>query len=58
MLRYLVLLAAVMAGIALITRSPRLKRALKVVLAVLGVYAVLKLTGVVEAIAPDRDGVF
>ena len=40
----------------MITRSPRVRRVLHVVLAVLAVYAVLKLTGVIEAIAPDRMG--
>ena len=42
----------------MITRSPRARRVLHVVLGVLALYAVLKLTGVIEAIAPDRDGVF
>ena len=55
----LVLLAGlVVALVALITRSPRLRLVLNAVLAVLAVYAVLKLTGVIDALAPDRMGVF
>ena len=63
MLRILILAAVILAIVVLVVgpRSlhPRfLRRALYVLGALAVVYTVLKLTGVVEAIAPDRSGVF
>lgn len=63
MLRLVILVAIVAAIVAVIVRPSSLKpRSLKRVLYVLGalavVYTVLKLTGAIEAIAPDRSGVF
>ena len=57
MFRILVLLAAGVALVAFVTRAPRVRRALWVTLWLLGAYAVLKVTGVIEALAPARDGV-
>ena len=57
MLRFILLAGLVVALVAFVTRSPRLRLVLKALLAVLAAYAVLKLTGVIDALAPDRDGV-
>jgi uncharacterized membrane protein YccC len=57
-MKYLVALVAFGFLVSFLTRSPRMRRGLQIVLAVLAVYAILKMTGVIEAIAPDRDGVF
>jgi hypothetical protein len=57
-MKYLVALVAFGFLVSFLGRSPRMRRGLHVVLAVLAVYAILKMTGVIEAIAPDRDGVF
>ena len=54
-MRYLVVAAAVL--VALVTRHPAGKRGLLALLAVLALYAVLKMTGVIEWIAPSRSGV-
>ncbi len=55
----LVILAAVAGAIlALFVRSRRARLILWGLLVALAVYAVLKGTGVIEALAPDRDGVF
>jgi VIT1/CCC1 family predicted Fe2+/Mn2+ transporter len=58
MLRYLVVLIALLAVAAVLTRAPRVRRALWTVLTLVAVYGVLKATGVVDALAPARDGVF
>jgi hypothetical protein len=58
MLRYVTVLVIVLLVVAMITRSRNIQRALWVVAGVAVVYTILKLTGVIEAIAPDRDGVF
>jgi hypothetical protein len=63
MLRLVILVAVVAAIVVVIVRPRSLRlRSLKRTLYVLGalavLYTVLKLTGVIEAIAPDRAGVF
>lgn len=58
MLRILVLAAVLYVVAVLILRPRSLKRTLYVLGAVAAVYTVLKLTGAIEAIAPDRSGVF
>jgi hypothetical protein len=57
-MRYLAAIALAVALVALATRAPATRRVLLVVLAAIMLYAVLKLTGVVDALAPDRMGVF
>lgn len=57
-MRYVVVLAALTALVFFLTRSRRAQRVLQIILGVLALYAVLKMTGVIEAIAPSRDGVF
>lgn len=58
MLRFVLWFAIALAIIALLTRRRRVRLALWLLLGALGTYAVLKATGVIEAIAPARDGVF
>lgn len=58
MLRLLFLALTLGAIVAAITRSPRLKRALWAAVLLLAFYGLLKATGVVEALAPARDGIF
>jgi hypothetical protein len=58
MLRILFLVVALLLLVALVTRADTLRRALYVILAAMALYAVLKTTGVIEAWAPDRIGVF
>lgn len=58
MFRIILLFVIGAAIVGWITRTPGVRRALWVALALLGTYAVLKATGVIEAIAPARDGVF
>lgn len=53
-MRFLLGLLIVLALIAVFTRARGPRRALAVVVAVLVIYAILKVTGVIEAIAPDR----
>ena len=54
MIRILFLFAALFVVIALITRTPGMRRAFYAFLAFLVVYAILKATGVIDAWAPDR----
>ena len=60
----IVILAAVVLAIAVLAFGPRalhprsLKQALYILGALAVIYTVLKLTGVIDAIAPDRAGVF
>ncbi|MBP7242256.1 hypothetical protein [Amaricoccus sp.] len=54
MLRFIVLSIAILVGVAWLTRSTRARQAVWTILVVLAVYAVLKLTGVIEDIAPSR----
>jgi hypothetical protein len=57
MLRYIFALVLVLAIAALLTRGQAARRSLWVVVALVILYAVLKLTGVIEVLAPDRIGV-
>ena len=57
MLRLVFLLLVVLALVA-VTRAPGARWALWVALGLVLVYAVLKLTGVIDALAPSRTGVF
>ena len=56
-MRYLVVAATLVILLALIARRPGARRALNALLVVLALYAVLKMTGVFEMIAPFRSGV-
>lgn len=58
MLRILLWFVIALAIVALLTRRQSARRALWVLLGILGTYAVLKSTGAIEAIVPARDGVF
>ena len=58
MFRMLFLVAVVLALVALITRAASARRALWVMFALAALYTVLKLTGVIEDMAPTRYGVF
>lgn len=57
-MRYLVVIAALVALVFFLTHSARAKRVLQVIGAVLVIYAILKMTGVFEMISPTRDGVY
>jgi hypothetical protein len=57
MLRYTFALVLVLAIAALLTHGPAARRSLWVVVALVILCAVLKLTGVIEVLAPDRIGV-
>jgi hypothetical protein len=56
--KLVIALIAALALAAAVTRLPAARRALLVVLGLLALYAALTVTGVIEAIAPARDGVF
>jgi hypothetical protein len=58
MLRILFFIGLVLGIAAFFARSRRARVAFWAVAALVLVYAVLKLTGVIEALAPDRTGVF
>ena len=59
MLRYAVILFVVLVGIALLSGNPRTRRVLWVLAGLALLYTILKLTGVIDAMAPDRGaGVF
>lgn len=58
MLRILLILVALLLALALLSRAETLRRVLYVVLGAMVLYAVLKTTGVIDAWAPDRIGVF
>jgi hypothetical protein len=55
--KLVIALIAALALAAAVTGLPAARRALLVVLGLLALYAALKVTGVIEAIAPARDGV-
>ncbi len=57
-MRYVLLLAAAIAVLGLLTGDRRAWRFFRVLAVVAVVYTVLKMTGVIEAIAPHRDGVY
>jgi hypothetical protein len=56
MLRFIGALVVGIAVVALITRAKPVLRLLYVILGLMALYAVLKLTGAIEALAPDRTG--
>lgn len=58
MFRFILLFVIGLAIVGWLTRTPGVRRGFWVALALLGTYAVLKATGVIEAIAPSRNGVF
>ena len=55
MLRYAVILFVVLVGIALLSGNPRTRRVLWVLAGLALLYTILKLTGVIDAMAPDRE---
>ena len=57
-MKLVVTLVALLLLASFLTRLPAVRRALLALLGILALYAVLKVTGVIEAIAPHRDGVF
>lgn len=58
MLRLLVIVVVLLAVVALLTRAPAPRRILFVLAAFAVIYTILKLTGVIDAMAPDRIGIF
>lgn len=48
---------ALLAATAALTRAPRARRALWIAVCIIVAYGVLKATGIIEALAPARDGV-
>ena len=54
MLRYAIILFVVLVGIAVLSGNPRTRRVLWVLAGLAILYTILKLTGVIEAMAPDR----
>jgi len=56
-MRYVILVAAAIAVLGLLTGDRRAWRFFQAVVVLAVVYTVLKLTGVIEAIAPHRGGV-
>lgn len=56
MLRFIFALVAAVALLAVATRARPVWRALWILLALVALYAALKLTGVIDALAPARDG--
>lgn len=58
MLRILFLLVALLLLLALLIKAETLRRVLYVILGLMVTYAVLKTTGAIDAMAPDRIGVF
>jgi hypothetical protein len=58
MLKAFVVLLLLLTLVGFVTRSRRLRRGLWIAFALIVVYAVLKSAGVIEAMAPSRDGVF
>lgn len=57
-MRYVLLLAAAIAVLGLVTGDRRAWRFFQGVAILAVLYTVLKLTGVIEALAPSRGGVF
>jgi hypothetical protein len=57
-MRYLIVAATLVILVALIARRPGARRALNALLVILALYALLKMTGVIEMIVPARDGVY
>jgi hypothetical protein len=57
-MRYLLVLALLLALAVVVARRPSARWVLLLILGAMALYAILKITGVIEAIAPDRDGVY
>jgi hypothetical protein len=57
MLKALIVALCVFAVVTWLTRSPRLRRALWILALIVAGYGLLKITGAIEALAPDRTGV-
>lgn len=58
MLRFVLVLVVAIALVAVVTRAPGPRRFLFALFGLMVVYAMLKLTGVIDAMAPSRTGVF
>lgn len=58
MLRYAIIVFVVLVAIALLSGNQRTRRILWVLAALAILYTILKLTGAIDAVAPDRSGVF
>ena len=58
MLRVILALLVAVLVVAVVTRSPAVWRAFGVMAGLVAVYVVLKLTGVIDALAPSRTGWF
>ena len=58
MLRYAMLLFVVLVGVALLSGDRRRRKVLWVLAGLAILYTILKLTGVIDAMVPNRDGVF
>ncbi len=56
MLRLVILATCLLAAVTFFTRSPRGQRALSVIVGLMILYVVLKLSGVIDAIEPQRGG--
>jgi hypothetical protein len=54
MLRYAIILFVLLAGIAVLSGYARMRKVLWVLAALAILYTILKLTGGIEALAPDR----
>ena len=57
-MRYILLFAAAIAVLGLVTGDRRAWRFFQAVAVLAVIYTVLKMTGVIEAVFPDRSGVF
>lgn len=57
-MRYVLLLAAAIAVLGLLTGDRRAWRFFRALAVVAVLYTILKMTGVIEALAPHRDGVY
>jgi uncharacterized membrane protein YuzA (DUF378 family) len=58
MLRWVMVLFVGLVVVAILSGNPRTRRVLWVLAGLAILYTVLKLTGVIDAMAPDRAGVF
>ena len=56
MLRFVILAGCLLAAVTLFTRSRKGQRALAVLLALMLIYVVLKLTGLIDLLRPERPG--
>ena len=56
MRRLVILATCLLAAVTFFTRSPRGQRALSVIVGLMILYVVLKLSGVIDAIEPQRGG--